>query len=141
MFLFTVFDAQPSMSMSIVELSGPPYGNYDQCLSIESPEKVGEQKIMGKYCNGDNSWIRDIKREEINVQVINKLREDAFDSMPINGRNFFLEMMGYYGTITLRRNKTEDLHYSMEYIEYVLPRDIKMGGGYCLPTTCKTEAR
>ena len=127
------------MTMSFVELSGPPHGNYDQCLSIESPDEEDKPKIKGKYCSGDLSWIRSFKKEEMDAEVLNKLRDEAFENGPINVRNFFNQLFGSYAPVLFGRNETKDLHYTMDYMEFVVPRDIKAAGGYCLPTTCTTE--
>ena len=62
-------DSQPAMTMSISDISGPPIGNYDSCLSIESPLEKDKPTIKGKYCGMDGSWIRNIKEEEINEDL------------------------------------------------------------------------
>ena len=127
------------MTMTVVELGGPPYGNFDQCLSIESPDEENKPKIKGKYCAADMSWIMDIKEEELDADLFNKMKEDAFNNGPINIKNLYFQLLGAFAQPSMGRNETHDFKYTLEYLEYIMPRELKLINGFCLPTTCSNE--
>ena len=58
--------------MTILEMSGPPYGNYDQCLSIESPAEVNQLVIRGKYCYLGTGIINSLRKDvqRMNIHLI-----------------------------------------------------------------------
>ena len=126
------------MSLSIVEVSGPPYGNFDECLGIESPPENDQSVIRGKYCYSDASFIRNFKRDQFDARKMPD-RNAILASLPINGANFYKNFMGKWFEMVERRNETRHLHASIDFVEYLFPRDIKLTGGFCVPTTCKTQ--
>ncbi|CAG2101243.1 unnamed protein product [Medioppia subpectinata] len=131
-----ILDAQPSFQMTVTELGGPSIGNYDQCLSIVSPEEVDQPVIKGQYCSMDTNFILDIKMEDVE-------RSDnlgAVMNKSVFANNFFPGLMGVYVPIIVSRDHNpNDLTEGMEYSKYFFKKDIKLVNGFCLPTTCKPE--
>jgi hypothetical protein len=125
------------MSMVVVDMSGPIYGNYDECLSIESPPENEEPVIRGKYCYLDAGYVKNFDEEQLDDQRMPDIIE-SLAKLP-NGLNLLKQFTGKFYETTDRRNKTKHLHKIIDTIDYVFPREIKLTTGYCLPTTCKAE--
>ncbi|XP_054166937.1 uncharacterized protein LOC128964372 [Oppia nitens] len=124
-------DSQPSMSMSVVDMSGPPYGNYDECLSIESAAETDKPTIKGQYCALDMDWILDIDPADVDPVGLLKAVNSSEKTKKI-----FFNLLGYYGNIVLKRQNRHEIDLTFEYLEY-FARGVKFINGFCLPTTCK----
>ncbi|CAG2176478.1 unnamed protein product [Oppiella nova] len=113
---FSIFDAQPSFQMTVFELGGPSLGNYDQCLSIESPPEEDDPGDIKDYNSMEN--------------IVNSSEAS---------KNLMYGMFGSYVPIVISRGNKHNSDISLEFLPYGLKKDTKIINGYCLPTTCKPE--
>ncbi|CAG2112715.1 unnamed protein product, partial [Medioppia subpectinata] len=133
-----VLDAQPSMTMTITELSGPSHGNYDQCLSIVSPEVEDQPVIKGQYCSMDTNFLVGLTKEDTgegdNDGVNRVMNKSTF------AKNVMTGILGAYIPITVARSQhSVNLDQLLEYLHYFIKKDMKFVSGFCLPTTCRPE--
>ena len=59
------------------------------------------------------------------------------DRAPFNITNFMDQMIPK--PLRMKGDPMENVPKLLEYIEMIVSRDFKLGGGLCLPTTCETE--
>ena len=131
-FLQLVFDAQPKPLNGIFELSGIPLANYDQCLSIESPDESGQPKIRGQYCPMSTSqyslYDPNPKPEDYPHWAFDKFKERNY------GRKISEQLIT--NLVKTGDSRTHDDWLSViAFIESV-SLSSRSPSGLCFPTTC-----
>ncbi|CAG2102496.1 unnamed protein product, partial [Medioppia subpectinata] len=130
----TVLDAQPRLQSGMVDMTGPPFGNYDQCMGIEGPEEDDKPIIRGQYCGidlRDNVMLKSFPRE-----YFEKLSENLPKTDTFNYKNAFNQFFENYRRVFYRMT-TDDMMDAMEFIDNQLFNNMKLINGFCLPTTCQ----
>ena len=123
--------------MPISDLSGPPYGNYDQCLSIKSPYEANKPTITGHYCGLDSS-IYAIKNQYLTEEMKAKLMTNA-NELPFNVTKFVSNIIGRFGTMMFNSDMKSIDTKSIDLFNSLIDPEMKIINGFCLPSTCKTE--
>ncbi|XP_054166941.1 uncharacterized protein LOC128964377, partial [Oppia nitens] len=130
------FEAQPRPSNGILGLNGVLYGNYDQCLSIESPDETDKPKIYGQYCGIKHQSI-DKKQIPLNVyeDMANFYKHNVSKSLS------FVLLQNIIGKFfQSHRVKTADQwRQVIEFADnshFVISNVIN---GFCLPSTCRPK--
>ncbi|CAG2102495.1 unnamed protein product [Medioppia subpectinata] len=128
------FDAQPRLQSGMVDMTGFPFGNYDQCMGIEGPDEDDKPKIRGQYCGidvRDNLIVMSLPREYVDNLKQNLPKTDTF-----NYKNFFNQFFANYRRVFYRMT-ADDMISGLEFIDNQLFQNMKILNGFCLPTTCR----
>jgi len=120
----------PPPPSGILAVSSLPLGEFDECLSIESPEEPGKPRIVGQYCRWGPAFPLPPRGsykigEPIDPYVMDMMKNST-DKRIINLRKYING---------LDQEKVDQLFYELEYSQSY---DFKTGGS-CLPTTCKPK--
>ena len=115
----------------MLELSGPPMGDYDQCLSIESPTEGVNPKIKGQYCGVeiDPYLIFDTKQYPREVFANINFNKDGFATKLTRGL--------FSNSIRTQDRRTyEDWLSVIAFMDTFFDKSTKIVHGLCLPSTC-----
>ena len=142
-FELLVMDSMPSGKVASLQINSLPFGEYDECLSIESPDESDpdKPKIFGHFCSlglptnifppADPDHIEDNKR--IEEMYLRKIKEQLNSS---DSRNLELKFI---------RQQIQDesdgqfIYGILRYIEFLGPDKIRLPPGLCLPSTCNPK--
>ncbi|XP_054166940.1 uncharacterized protein LOC128964376 [Oppia nitens] len=126
------FEAQPTPSNGMLELSGSSYGNYDQCLSIESPDESDKPKIYGQYC-GIKQQIFDRKQIPMSAyeDMSNYFKKEINGSSLAIYRNLLGKLFMSHSLKT-----AEQWQQFFEFSQNTIHEDLTLINGLCLPSTC-----
>jgi hypothetical protein len=107
-------------------------GNFDQCLSIESPDEHGQPKIRGQYCGGvlDPYIVKDPDPKPEDYPSL------AFESLknPNLGRKIMEQMFTNMIKISDKRTHEDWLSF-IAFLE-ANAYNTKTTNGLCIPTNC-----
>ena len=117
-----------------VEINSLPFGEYDECLSIESPKTENKPTIYGQYCSlaiptnlfpASNQYFDDIEADD---SYLNRFIErfnytDRPDIESIE-KGLRTEANGYFIEGVIR------------YLEYMGLENTRLPPGLCLPSVC-----
>lgn len=134
----------PSGKVASLQINGIPFGEYDECLSIESPEpKDKEQPIIyGHYCSmgipsnlfppANLDHIEDNKR--LDEMYAKQLRDRLNSSASANSveMNFIRDHIQTESDGML-------LYTLIKYLDYLDPDKVRLPTGLCLPSTCNPK--
>ena len=135
-------DSQPSGNPFSININSPPFGEYDECLSIEStgPVEPDKPKIFGHYCSlgmptnllpkADPSQLED--NAKLDKYYGQRLKEQ------LGGNNKSTEMTYIRSWIKDESDGrfTFDL---IRYLEYNGLEKARLPTGLCLPSTCNAK--
>ena len=131
-FLISVLDAQTRINFGILELYGLPYGNYDQCLSIESSDG-NSPKISGQYCtmNLDAYLIRNVNDNDSDdwMEFLNSRSNTSMLRNIMGGGNTRL------ATPQDKEAARHKFRSKIEFTDIVVSKGFNVFG-VCLPNTC-----
>ncbi len=139
----TVFDSQPPISAK-TGVSGLPMGQYDEYLSIESPEEKGKQKIKGQYCSlgfGELLPPKDSYKfgEPVDDYLLTLYENYKNSSKHYKKHNKIHPLHKNYFTSNGNINMIsvqESIEGYLEVNDYIKTLGIRLPTGLCLPTTC-----
>ncbi|CAG2173367.1 unnamed protein product [Oppiella nova] len=119
----------------MIDMSGPTFGNYDQCLSIESPDEEDKPKFYGQYCGMDAKDNMDLNPHTMPREYLENIGQKLPQNTAFNYKNFFNQFFENYRKV-LYRMTPDDLLDGMEFAENQMFDNIRLMNGLCLPTTC-----
>ena len=111
------------MHNGVLELSGIPFGDYDQCLSIESPEEVGKPKIIGQYCGIPLEPFLSTDEKDFSPEMVEMFQKD----------NLFVTMLKqmFSNTFrTLKKKNFDDWMTSVNFIDSTIVKSMKFFTDY-----------
>ena len=120
------------MHNGVLELSGIPFGDYDQCLSIESPEEVGKPKIIGQYCGIPLEPFLSTDEKGFSPEMVEMFQKD----------NLFVTMLKQMFSNmfrTLKKKNFDDWMTSVNFVDSSIVKSMKFFNGLCLPSTCSPK--
>ena len=119
----------------MIEMSGPTFGNYDECVNIESPDEEDKPKIYGQYCGMDIRDNMDISPHSVPREYLENIGQKLPQNTAFNYKNFFNQFYENYRKV-LYRMTPDDLLDGMAFTETLIFDNIRLMNGLCLPTTC-----
>ncbi|CAG2102715.1 unnamed protein product [Medioppia subpectinata] len=134
---FRFLDSSPIGKMDLTSL---PFGEYDECLDIESRYQWDKPMIYGQYCalglplsiippSGSHT-AEDNRRND--AMLLNYMRQRANSTEERTPQKDFMD----------RLNNETDGHLMeglMRYIEYLGEEEVRLPPGICLPTACNAK--
>ena len=136
-------DSQPSGKIFSFQINSLPFGEYDECLSIESPdtEETENPKIYGHYCSlgiptnmfppADQDHFEDNKR--IDEMIERKMLEN------LNNTDSRKAELKLFREQLEEENESYFFHGMIRYLEYLGPEKVRLPTGLCLPSTCNPK--
>ncbi|XP_054166939.1 nose resistant to fluoxetine protein 6-like [Oppia nitens] len=129
------FEAQPTPSNGILELSGTSYGNYDQCLSIESPDESEKPKIYGQYCGIKHQLL---DRHQIPMSAYEDLSNYLKKETNSSSFAIYSNLLGkFFMSKSIKTAK--QWQQLFEFSQNTIHEDLTIINGLCLPSTCKPK--
>ncbi|XP_054166924.1 nose resistant to fluoxetine protein 6-like [Oppia nitens] len=135
-------DSSPIGQLDPVNYNSLPFGEYEECITIESPREVDKSKIYGKYCalgiptnlipDSRDHQPEDNKRVD---QMLLDFLRNQFNNSDVNkGDMFFLDNQ-------LDNGHTDGHFYEgiIKYMEYMGAENIRLPPGLCIPTVCDAK--
>ena len=119
-------------------MSVPLFGNYDECLNIESSDEQDYPKIYGQYCGMNIRDNMDISHHSVPREYLDNIGQKLPQNTAFNYKNFFNQLFGNYRKVIYRMTPN-DLSEGIEFIDNQLFDNIRLINGLCLPTTCKAS--
>ncbi|CAG2178416.1 unnamed protein product [Oppiella nova] len=132
------FEAQPRPPSGMVEMSVAIFGNYDECVNIESPDEEDKPKIYGQYCGMNIRDNMDISPHSVPREYLENIGQKLPQNTAFNYKNYFNQFFGNYRKVIYRMTPN-DLAEGIELIDNQLYDNIRLMNGLCLPTTCKAS--
>jgi len=127
----------PSITLS-TGLSGLPVGQYDECLSIRSPEEKDKPIIRGQYCALGMSDLLPPKDSYTPGEPIDDYLFALINSRLNSSKGLQINPMAkkHFTSDKKLNIKPQIIEEFLEIIDYIKAFNIRLPTGFCLPTTC-----